>query len=159
MEMMRSARKGCTNRDLISGKQNNSLQIRHTETKFLPAHTPAGLFSRTIFPTRSQESQSADGFIGHDVVETCQLTKHLQAGLLLAASLGGQAVPLASVLLNLLNFDLAEVLQDRTHGVFGWVATAGGPETLKTSQATSISPLLSAGLPAISSLAGNSSPK
>ena len=44
-------------------------------------------------------------------MEARQLTEHLQARLLLAASLLGQAVPFAAVLLDLLNFNLTEVLQ------------------------------------------------
>lgn len=60
--------------------------------------------------TWCQKGKGADCFIGHDVMETCQLPEHLQASFLLSAGFWSQTVPFTSVLLNLLDLYLAQIL-------------------------------------------------
>lgn len=60
--------------------------------------------------TWCQKGKGANCFIGHDVMETCQLSKHLQACFLLSAGFWSQTVPFTSVLLNLLDLYLAQIL-------------------------------------------------
>lgn len=63
--------------------------------------------------TWGKEGQCADGLVRHDIVEAAQLSKHLQAWLLLSPAIGGQAIPLPSIPLQLQNLDLTEVLWEK----------------------------------------------
>ena len=65
--------------------------------------------------TWGEKGQCADGFIRHDVVEASQLSKHLQARLLLSSGIGGQAFPLPSIPLQLQNFDFTQVLWEKNY--------------------------------------------
>lgn len=60
--------------------------------------------------TWCEKGKGTNCFVGHDVMETCQLSKHLQASFLLSAGFWSQIVPFTSVLLNLLDLYLAQIL-------------------------------------------------
>lgn len=67
--------------------------------------------------TWGEEGQRPYGLIRHDVVEATQLSKHLEARLLLSSGIWGQALPLPSIPLQLQNFDFTQVLGRGQKGI------------------------------------------